>query len=319
MRLGYFCFLLVVLPVGSVEARNIVISNDDGLTSNVKALYEGLKAEGHDVIVSVPCSNQSGMGGAIQFARPLGVLTKECRNDAAQVGDPGAGPMTRSGFAQDFFYVDGTPVMSLLYGLDVVAAERWGKAPDLVLSGPNEGQNIGSVVVSSGTVSNVQYAAGRSIPALALSASANTADDAGLANGGSRAVAKLVVDLVRALDEKSGGGALLPAGVALNVNFPNELDHAGWKLSRIGTYEAMRVSFAADRARARNPVEGLGDLHGPGILIESNTDEPARDQQDDEAAVVRKDIAVSILQSGYDAPPATTRRLQHYLKNILKK
>lgn len=35
-------------------AANILLINDDGLTSNAKALYEALKAEGHDVIVSVP-------------------------------------------------------------------------------------------------------------------------------------------------------------------------------------------------------------------------------------------------------------------------
>jgi hypothetical protein len=46
-------------------ALNIVLSNDDGLTSNTKALYEALKAAGHDVIVSVPCTGQSGRGAAI--------------------------------------------------------------------------------------------------------------------------------------------------------------------------------------------------------------------------------------------------------------
>jgi hypothetical protein len=35
-------------------ALNIVLSNDDGLTSNLAALYLALKAAGHDVIVSVP-------------------------------------------------------------------------------------------------------------------------------------------------------------------------------------------------------------------------------------------------------------------------
>jgi broad specificity polyphosphatase/5'/3'-nucleotidase SurE len=39
--------------------------NDDGLTSNIKATYDALKAAGHDVIVSVPCTGQSGRGAAI--------------------------------------------------------------------------------------------------------------------------------------------------------------------------------------------------------------------------------------------------------------
>ena len=36
-------------------ALHILVTNDDGLTSNIKALYDTLEAHGHDVIVSVPC------------------------------------------------------------------------------------------------------------------------------------------------------------------------------------------------------------------------------------------------------------------------
>ena len=46
-------------------ALYILVTNDDGLTSNTKALYETLKAAGHDVIVSVPCTGQSGRGAGI--------------------------------------------------------------------------------------------------------------------------------------------------------------------------------------------------------------------------------------------------------------
>lgn len=38
----------------STNARNIVVSNDDGLTSNVIALHKALREGRHDVIVSVP-------------------------------------------------------------------------------------------------------------------------------------------------------------------------------------------------------------------------------------------------------------------------
>jgi len=54
-----------VAPAG---ARTIVITNDDGLTSNTLALYRALKAKGHDVIVSVPCQNQSGKGAALRLS-----------------------------------------------------------------------------------------------------------------------------------------------------------------------------------------------------------------------------------------------------------
>lgn len=46
------------------HALNILVTNDDCPTSNVKALQEALKADGHDVIVSVPCTGQSRRSGA---------------------------------------------------------------------------------------------------------------------------------------------------------------------------------------------------------------------------------------------------------------
>jgi 5'-nucleotidase len=166
--------VLLLTCARPASAFNIVLSNDDGLTSNVVALYTALKAEGHDVIVSVPCTGQSGRGAAIVMYSTTVIVPDNdktqieaegsCHNGAAPTGAPAVGPFVRAEFANgDFYYVHGTPVMATMYGLDVVAKARWGKAPDLVLSGPNEGQNVGLIVNSSGTVGNVQFAAGRGL------------------------------------------------------------------------------------------------------------------------------------------------------------
>ena len=105
--------------------------------------------------------------------------------------------MTRADLpARDFHYVAGTPVMAALYGIDVAGSKRWGRAPDLVLSGPNEGQNLGSIILSSGTVGNAQYAALRGIPAIALSAGINSAGAEALENPVSKVVAARVLELV---------------------------------------------------------------------------------------------------------------------------
>lgn len=289
------------------EARNIVLSNDDGLTSNVVALYRSLSEAGHDVIVSVPCRNQSGQGAALQIARPLTPLSEACLNDAAQPGDPGAGPMTRKGIPEgDFFYVNGTPIMALAYGLDVAAQDRWGSAPDLVLSGPNEGQNVGAIVISSGTVSNAQFANLRGLPAIALSAGANTGGES-LDNPLSGAVARLSLALVSALDGAAGEGRMLPDGVALNVNFPDKLEGAEWRVTRIGSYNAYRVGFTANmattatpemRAMAEQRCMTLPEL--PGLSFAINRDPPQPGQEHDESIVVRTAIAVSPMQAGYD-------------------
>lgn len=301
------------------SAHNIVIANDDGLTANVKALYEALKAEGHDVVVSVPCSQQSGMGGALKIMKPLGPLTADCVNGAARTGDPGAGPMTRPGLGDDFFYVDGTPVMAMLYGIDIVGQQRWGKAPDLVLSGPNIGQNVGHIVVSSGTVSNAQYAMMRGIPAIAISAGENTASDAQLANPLSAMVAARSLELIAALEAQAHGRALLPAGSGLNVNFPDRLDGARWTMARIGHFNKYRLRFVPDLQAARGkPVPGQeGKL--PGLFFTLSDDAPAATERGDETAVARTDIAVSVLQIAYDAPPSERRSVGRRLNRLLRR
>jgi 5'/3'-nucleotidase SurE len=231
----------------SLRIARIVISNDDGLTSNILALYNALKAAGHDVIVSVPCQNQSGTGTSLNQGLPAPTLAQACRCGSAAAGAPSAGPMQREGIgAGDFFYVEGTPVMAVLYGIDVLAQGRWGKPPDLVLSGPNEGQNVGSIIVNSGTVSVVQMALARGIAAIALSAGANSADDATLANPLSKLIATLSVQLVRSLLAHAGQGKILPAGLGLNVNFPDNPEGAAWKAAVVGSYSAYDFVFVPD-------------------------------------------------------------------------
>lgn len=313
LRAAAAAIAIITFHAAPAAAHTIVLTNDDGLTSNVLALYRALKADGHDVIVSVPCTNQSGMGAALHIARPLAPLAEACLNDAAAAGAPGAGPMTRTDLPRgDFFYVAGTPVMALLYGLDVEAARRWGKAPDLVLSGPNEGQNLGAIVLSSGTVSNAQYAAVRGIPAIALSAGAGSADDKALANPQSDVVARLSVDLVKALGERAKGGALMPANIALNVNFPDKLDGAQWRATRIGTYNAYRLGFVENMAASASPtMQEMAKRHGaevpalPGLSFDFNQAPPTGAQADDESIAYRTAIAVSPMQAGYEAQPAS--------------
>lgn len=295
---------------GAALARNIVLTNDDGLTSNVVALYQALKDAGHDVVVSVPCTNQSGQGAALGIARPLTPLAEACLNGAAEAGAPGAGPMTRTGLPDggDFYYVNGTPVAALLHGLDVVGKARWGKAPDLVLSGPNEGQNVGAIILSSGTVSAAQFAAVMGIPAIALSAGANS-EAASLDNPQSAVVAQRSLELLAHLETRAGEGALLPAGLALNVNFPDQAETARWQLTEVGSYNAYKVGFTADMAAsASTMMQAMAQARGmtipplPGVSFDFNTAAPAPGEEDDESIVFRSAIAVSPMQAGYAYP-----------------
>lgn len=203
------------------QALNIVLSNDDGFeTANIRALYQRLKAAGHDVVVSAPTQNNSGRGGSMNFLVPVTPMAKASRHGSVAAGSPGVG---KDPGDADVYYVDGTPVMSMLHGLDVVAVKRWGQQPDLVVSGFNEGNNTGLINNSSGTVNNLLYAVNRGIPAIAASyegteARAHTA----LAEGALEyEIADVVVKLIEELEDKRAEGQpLLPPGVGLNINIP---------------------------------------------------------------------------------------------------
>jgi 5'-nucleotidase len=234
--------------------------------------------------------------------------------------------MTRKGLpgdGRDFYYVDGTPVAALLHGLEVVGMARWGKAPDLVLSGPNEGQNVGAIILSSGTVSAAQYAAVMGIPSIALSAGANT-EAASLDNPLSDEVARRSVELVTTLETKAGGAPLLPVGLALNVNFPDKLEGARWELSEVGSYNAYKVGFSTNMAVSASPMmqmmaksRGMEVQPWPGVSFDFNTAALAADQLDDESVVYRKAIAVSPMQAGFAFPAGAAAITREQLASLL--
>jgi len=311
--------LLAAVASNPAMALNIVLSNDDGLSSNVVALYTALKADGHNVIVSVPCQNQSGMGGASYILTPMPALTVDCKNGAVLAGSAAAGQMTKAGFNNgDFFYVNGTPVMAMLYGVDVQAKARWNALPDIVLSGPNEGQNVGHAVSNSGTVGNVIAAVTRGIPAIAFSAGTNTTDNTNLANPLSATVANYSVQLLKAVQAKAGTGPLLPPRLALNVNFPNTISNPKFRFARVGTYEQFNLKFVSDLGA--DPIAqatGLGAVHTPGISVDLPSAPATAEQADDDAVVSRTDISVAILQDSYEHRPAGQEWLRLRLRDLL--
>lgn len=197
--------------------------------------------------------------------------------------------------------------MALMYALDVIAMERWGQPPDLVISGPNKGQNVGPLILSSGTVSNAQFAGSRGLPAIALNTGMNTrGEDVG--NPVSIDVARRSLELLTAIERGAGTGMLLPRELALNVNFPDESFGAEWRLSRIGTYNAYNLSFAASTAdSASSDMQAMARARGaplpdlPGLVIRINPMQPDTQQMRDESVVHRTHISISRMQTGYDS------------------
>ncbi len=126
---------------------NILLTNDDGIQAvGLRALYHGLKRAGMNVQVVAPVAEQSAVGHAVSLSSPLRV--KKFEED----GFTGLG-------------VYGTPVDCVKLGLTTLLKDK----PDIVVSGINNGANVGVDILYSGTVSAATEGALMGFPALAAS------------------------------------------------------------------------------------------------------------------------------------------------------
>ena len=160
----------------------ILISNDDGyLAPGIQALADALAAVA-DILVVAPDSNRSGASNSLSLDRPLSV-TKA---------------------ANGFHFVNGTPTDCVHIALTALMDEP----PDLVVSGINNGQNMGDDTLYSGTVAAATEGYLFGIPAIAFSQ----------VNGGWAEIdsaARVARDIVLRHFE------VLTAPFLLNVNIPN--------------------------------------------------------------------------------------------------
>ncbi len=175
----------------------ILISNDDGyLAPGLSALAEAM-APIADILVVAPDSNRSGSSNSLTLDRPLSV--------------------TRA--ANGFYFVNGTPSdcvhIALTGMLDFI--------PDLVVSGINNGQNMGDDTLYSGTVAAATEGYLFGLPAIAFSQVRSGWEHL-------ESAAMVAADLVKRRLQA------LPKPFLLNVNIPN-LPYealAGSKATRLG-------------------------------------------------------------------------------------
>ena len=160
----------------------ILISNDDGyLAPGINALADQLAGIA-DIVVVAPDSNRSGSSNSLTLDRPLRVMRA----------------------ANGFYSINGTPSDCVHIALTGMLDQR----PDLVVSGINQGQNMGDDTLYSGTVAAATEGFLFGIPAIAFSQV-----DHGWAHLDS--AARIAKDIVlRKLET-------LHSPYLLNVNIPN--------------------------------------------------------------------------------------------------
>jgi 5'-nucleotidase len=174
----------------------ILISNDDGIRApGIQALAARLADLG-EILVVAPDRERSAASHAISLNMPLRAETIE----------------------EGWWAIDGTPADCVYLGVLHLASRR----PSLVVSGINNGYNLGSDFFYSGTVAGAVEAAIRGVPAFAISLARGPVE-------GYQAAAAFAHALATAILRQG-----LPPKSLLNVNVPNRGPIQGYRWTRLG-------------------------------------------------------------------------------------
>ena len=191
----------------------ILISNDDGyLAPGIAALAHAMAKLG-EVTVVAPEQDRSGASNSLTLDRPL--IVKKAANG--------------------YFYVNGTPTDCV----HVAATGFLDFRPDVVVSGINDGANMGDDTIYSGTVAAAMEGYLLGIPSFAFS----------MQHKGSLHLADAAEQARRIVAAWMAQKQAVP--VLLNVNFPDlPLARAkGFKTSRLGKRHPAEPAIKATNPR----------------------------------------------------------------------
>ena len=183
----------------------ILVTNDDGVSSpGIKILAKTLRSVG-DVYVVAPETEQSAVAHALTLHRPL---------KSVKTG-------------KNTYYINGTPTDCVVIGVNKLLPSR----PDIIVSGINNGGNLGDNVTYSGTVAAAIEGTLLGIPSIAVSLVTEYNNNHGpqkMTSGFNRA-AECAIEIVNKIIE-----AGLPKDTLLNVNVPPGPEIMGTKITRQG-------------------------------------------------------------------------------------
>ncbi len=217
----------------------ILCSNDDGIHATGLAVLEEIaRTLSDDVWVVAPEQDQSGAARALTLSHPIRIRKVEEKK----------------------FAVAGTPTDCVQMGISHLLPQD-GQAPDLILSGVNNGQNIAEDVTLSGTIAAAFQGMQMGIPAVALSLARFSRETARWKTPQTHApgILKKILD------------AGWPDDVVININFPDrapddvdsiEITEQGHR-DQINLYAEERTDLRGRRyywygfdGKLSNPAEG---------------------------------------------------------------
>lgn len=199
----------------------ILVSNDDGvLAPGIRALANELSTVA-DIDVIAPDRNRSGASNSLTLTRPLRVRQMD----------------------NGHYSVEGTPTDCVHLGL----TGFFDSVADMVISGINDGANLGDDILYSGTVAAAMEGRYLGLPAIAISVVGNNIQHYDTAG-------RVARQLVEKLSENK-----LPSQTILNVNVP-DLPYEklkGLQVTRLGTRHSAEPVIKEYDPRGR-PIYWIG-------------------------------------------------------------
>lgn len=209
----------------------ILIANDDGyLAPGLAALVQACEGLG-ELDVVAPEQNASGTSNSLTLNRPLSVYTA----------------------ANGVRYINGTPSDCVHIALTGLLQQR----PDLVVSGINQGANMGDDTLYSGTVAAAMEGFLFGVPAIAFSQA-----EKGWAHLDAAA------RVARSMIEQVLNDPPAPAHFLLNVNIPNraDADQLPRQVTRLGRRHASEavIRQVSPRGETMYWIGSAGDAREAG-------------------------------------------------------
>jgi 5'-nucleotidase len=216
----------------------ILITNDDGVSSQgIKTLSKTLESIG-DVYIVAPETEQSAVAHSLTLHRPL--KFEKINNKT--------------------YSINGTPTDCIIIGVNKLLPQK----PDIIVSGINDGSNLGDDITYSGTVAAAIEGTLLGIPSIAISLVRENLSKGSYLKKRERLreAASFAKKLAIMVLEKG-----LPKDTLLNVNIPNTPEIKGVKITRQGKmlYDNSIQELSDPRGRkhywigAGMPLWGAGE------------------------------------------------------------
>ncbi|MDQ2049156.1 5'/3'-nucleotidase SurE [Natronolimnohabitans sp. A-GB9] len=276
------------------DQPEILLTNDDGIDApGIRALYDALTEVG-SVTVVAPDRNQSAVGRSLSYGR-----TASDDDDPDLATSMADGMFTSPVPHTDHelgYAVNGTPCDCAIVGVNAIEPD-----PDLVVSGCNDGANLGSYVFSrSGTVSAAMEAAFLGTPSIAISM-----DTLGLEGDLEPADFERAGEIAATLAGGVPGTGLFDRVDYLNVNVPRpDVESVGYELTR--PTEVYEMDAAKEN----------GEFQLTNRLWQQMANRDIPDPADtDRHALLEGDVSISPMRVPYDV--VDTEAVRNVLGRIL--